>query len=86
MGKPGHKPEDIARAERHGFVVSDDLRGLPVSPAELDAVEAFLMAAFRAVMDGETSPEACKSGNCDSEQPQTHAEVCPTIRVRRRVR
>lgn len=86
MDKPGHKPEDLARDERHGFVVSDDLKDMPVLPAELDAVEAFLMAAFRAVMDGETSPEASKPGDCDSEQPQTHAEVCPTIRVRRRVR
>lgn len=86
MDKPGHNPEDLARDERHGFVVSDDLKDMPVSPAELDAVEAFLMAAFREVMDGETSPEARKSANCNSEQPQTHAEICETIRVRRRVR
>jgi len=86
MDKPGHKPEDLARDERHGFVVSDDLKDMPVSPAELDAVEAFLMAAFRAVMGGETSPEAHKSADCDSEQPQTHAEVRQMIPVRRRVR
>lgn len=86
MDKPGHKPKTCAKAERHGFDVSDDLRDLPVSPAELDAVEAFLMAAFQAVMADENQPNTTYSGECDSEQPQTHADIGKVIRGRRRVR
>jgi hypothetical protein len=86
MDKPGHNPKTCAQAERHGFGVSDDLQGLPVSPAELDAVEAFLMAAFRAVMAGEKQPDTTYSGECDSKEPQTHADIGQVIRGRRRVR
>lgn len=86
MDKPDHKLADIAHAERHGFRVADDLADLPVSDAELDAVEAFLMAAFRAVMAGETPPKAKNSGAFDSDQPQTHADIDQAKRVRRRAR
>lgn len=86
MDKPDHKLADIAHAERHGFRVADDLADMPMSDAELDAVEAFLMAAFRAVMAGESLPTAKASGGFDSDQPQTHADIAPNNRVRRRAR
>lgn len=68
-------PADIARTERHGFRVSDDLAGMPVTEAELDVVEAFLMTAFRAVMAGESPANAEVSGALDSEPPQIHAAI-----------
>ncbi|MBA4174475.1 MAG: hypothetical protein C0456_20225 [Hyphomonas sp.] len=86
MDTPDHKLADIAHAERHGFRVADDLADMPVSDAELDAVEAFLMAAFRAVMAGESPPMPKDTGDCDSNQPQTHADIASTNRVRRRAR
>ncbi|MFG1320487.1 hypothetical protein [Xanthobacter autotrophicus] len=86
MDTPGHKQNDCAHAERHGFRVADNLADMPVSDAELDAVEAFLMAAFQTVMAGETPPKAKDSGNSDSEQPQTHADIAQANRVRRRAR
>ncbi|RUM98818.1 hypothetical protein EET67_04000 [Pseudaminobacter arsenicus] len=86
MDTPGHKQNDCAHAERHGFRVADDLADLPVSDGELDAVEAFLMAAFRAVMAGETPPKAKDSGISDSDQPQTHVDIDQANRVRRRAR
>lgn len=86
MDTTDHKLADIARTERQGFRVADDLAGLPVSDGELDALEAFLMAAFRAVMAGEIPPMPGDSGGYDSEQPQTHAEIAPANGVRRRAR
>ena len=86
MDTPDYKLADIARAERHGLRVADDLAGMPVSDAKLDAVEAFLMAAFRAVMAGESPPTYKDSGDSDSEQPQTHADIVQANRVRRRAR
>lgn len=86
MDTPDHKLADIAHAERQGFCVADDLADLPVSDAELDAIEAFLMAAFQAVMAGETPPKAQHSGFSDSDQPQTHVDIASTNRVRRRAR
>lgn len=86
MDTPGHKQNDFAHAERHGFRVADDLADMPVSDAELDAVEAFLMAAFRAVMAGESPPTPKYSGDFDSDQPQSHADIAPAHRVRRRAR
>jgi len=86
MDTPGHKRNESARAERHGFRVADDLADMPVSDAELDAVEAFLMAAFRAVLAGESPPTPKASGGFDSDQPQTHADVASINRVRRRAR
>lgn len=86
MDTTDHKLADIVRSERHGFRVADDLADMPVSDAEMDAVEAFLMAAFRAVMAGKTPPAARESGNCDSKQPKTHADVAPANQVRRRAR
>jgi hypothetical protein len=79
-----HIPTDAARDERHGFRVSDDLAGRPVSDAEMDVVEAFLMAAFAAVMAGETFTEAAASVTSDSNTPQTHAGIGLPAKVRRR--
>lgn len=86
MDTPDHKLADIAQPERHGFRVADDLADLPVSDAEIDAVEAFLTAAFQTVMAGESPPMPKASGGFDSDQPQTHADIAPTNRVRRRAR
>lgn len=86
MDTPGHKLVEIAHTERHGFRVADDLADMPVSDAELDAVEAFLMGAFRAVMAGESPRTPKDTGGSDSDQPQTRAEIHPVNRVRRRAR
>lgn len=86
MDTTDHKLAEIAHTERHGFRVADDLADMPVSDAELDAVEAFLMAAFRAVMAGESPPTPKDSSISDSMQPKTHADIAPNNRVRRRAR
>jgi hypothetical protein len=86
MDTPDHKLAEPERTERHSLRVADDLAGMPVSDAELDAVEAFLMAAFRVVMAGESPPTSKDSGDSDSEQPQTHADIPQANRVRRRAR
>lgn len=81
-----HKPAATLRTTRSGFRVADDLTGMPVSDEELDVVEAFLMAAFRAVMANESTAPARASGDCDSEMTQTRAEIRPAIRGRERER
>lgn len=86
MDMSDDKLADSERKERHGFRVLDDLADMPVSDAELDVVEAFLMAAFHAAMAGERLPTANDSGDYDWEQPQTRAEIAHANRVRRRVR
>lgn len=68
------------RKPQDGLVVTDDLAGLPVTDAELDVIEAFLMAQFRAVMAGEAPAKAAVSGTKDSEQPQTHAGIARSRR------
>lgn len=70
-----HNPVDTARTERHGFRVSDDLADMPVSDAELDVIEAFLMGQFRAVMAGESPAAPDLSPAPDSEPPQTRAAI-----------
>ncbi|MFC3071602.1 hypothetical protein [Shinella pollutisoli] len=50
-------------AKSFDFVVTDDLAGLPVTNAELDAIEAFLGQALRDLF----AP--------DSEPPQMHGEL-----------
>lgn len=67
-------PVDTVRKERHGFRVSDDLADMPVSDAELDVIEAFLLRQFRAVM-AESSAETDLLRAPDSEVPQTHAQI-----------
>lgn len=79
-----HIPTDAARDERHGFRVSDDLAGRPVSDAEMDVVEAFLITAFAAVMGDENLTEAAVSATSDSNMPQTHAGIGLPAKVRRR--
>lgn len=51
-----------APAKSFDFVVTDDLAGLPVTEAELDAIEAFLSSALRDLLP------------TDSQTPQNHAE------------
>lgn len=68
-------PVDTVRTERHGFRVSDDLADMPVSDAELDVIEAFLMRQFRAVLAGERTAIAEVLVVPDSEPPQTHAQI-----------
>ncbi|WP_299907495.1 hypothetical protein [uncultured Paracoccus sp.] len=82
MDKSARKSAAFAQSERNGFRVVDDLAGMPVSERELDAVEAFLMAAFKAVMAGEMPPMADFAGICDSERPQTNGEVKKTAQGR----
>jgi len=86
MDKLDHIPTDAARDERHGFRVFDDLAGRPVSDAEMDVVEAFLMAAFTAVMADENRKEAAAFVTSDSNTPQTHAGIGLPAIVRRRGR
>jgi hypothetical protein len=77
-----HDMADPERRERHGYRVSDDLADLPVSDAELDVVEAFLMKQFAAVMAGKSSATELLPA-ADSPPPQTHAENAPSAPIRR---
>ena len=61
MDTSDHRLARSERAERHGFRVRDDLAAMPVSDAELDVVEAFLLAACKAVLAGGRSPETMTS-------------------------
>ena len=54
------------------LAVRDDLAGLPVTEAEIDAVEAFLRTAFRELLAK------------DWEVPPTHAEIGTIPASRRR--
>lgn len=57
--------------------VIDDLSGLPVEAAELDAVEAFLMAAVNAILRGdlvESCPAPRPEQATDAKAPQKHAQ------------
>lgn len=71
------KPGRPSSRKSFDFAVTDDLAGLPVTAAELDIIEAFLMAEFRAVMAGETPANATLRVTKDWEPPQTHAEITP---------
>lgn len=51
-----------APAKSFDFVVGDDLAGVPVTEAELDAIEAFLSSELRDLFA------------TDSQTPQNHAE------------
>lgn len=63
MAPVARKPSKSYRAPSGDPVVLDDLAGMPVSEAELDTVEAFLMAAFRDLVAK------------DWEPAQSHAEI-----------
>jgi hypothetical protein len=73
MASRSRKPFQIVPGTSCDPVVLDDLPGMTVSEAELDAVEAFLMAAFRDLVAK------------DWEPAQSHAEIT-TIPERRRRR
>ena len=70
------KDEDV-----EGFAVVDDFDGnVPVTPAELDVVEAFLMPIVARIMAGEPSLQESLSvstqfGRKDSKVPQSPARL-----------
>lgn len=72
MAPVARKPLPVSSGSSNDPVVLDDLSGMPVSEAELDAVEAFLMAAFRGLVAK------------DWEPAQTHAEIRDIPERRRR--
>jgi hypothetical protein len=56
------------------FCILDDFPAeCPISDAELDAVEAFLMPALTRILDSEIAPEFPKETAFDSEPPQSFA-------------
>lgn len=68
MDRPEHSTGSLETREVDGFVVADDLAGLPVTDAELDVIEAFLSIALRELFDE------------DCERPQSHAQMARTLR------
>jgi hypothetical protein len=70
------KDEDV-----EGFAVVDDFDGnFPVTPAELDVVEAFLMPLVARIMAGEPASQQSISvstqfGRKDSKVPQSPARL-----------
>ena len=63
--------------DRPAWRVVDDLRVDCIDPAELDAIEAFLMPQLNAVLSGETNNvERPETGSgADSQAPQ-----CPVLK------
>ncbi|WP_156465001.1 hypothetical protein [Mesorhizobium sp. Root552] len=64
-------------------VVDDFPDAGPVTPEELDVVEAFLMAQFRAIMEGAGAASDAGLAGPDSELPQIHADVGTSTKGRR---
>jgi hypothetical protein len=64
-----NRPEDDRQAWR---VVDDLARAHCIDPAELDAVEAFLMPQLNAILSGETKgvQKIAAASRADSEPPQ----------------
>lgn len=48
---------------------------MPVTPEELDVIEAFLLAELRATISGDSGAETRFSRTQGWEPPQTHAEI-----------
>ncbi len=63
-------------------VVDDFPDVVPVTAQELDVVEAFLMTQFHAVMAGESPANAGVSPAPDSELPQSHVVMRPSVKGR----
>jgi len=76
------KGRDRSRIERTWRVVDDFPAVVPVTPEELNVVEAFLMAQVRAIMAGETTAKPDVSAAADSELPQSHGAVGQSARGR----
>jgi hypothetical protein len=72
-----------SRANQTWTVVDDFPDAVPVTPEELDVVEAFLMAQFRAIMEGEGAASNAGLPAPDSETPQIHADVGTSTKGRR---
>jgi hypothetical protein len=57
--------------DRQSWRVIDDLpRAHCIDPAELDAIEAFLMPQLNAILSGETSERLRAPSRADSQAPQ----------------
>jgi hypothetical protein len=56
------------------FRILDDLTAAgPISEAELDAVEAYLLPVLTRILDNETATEFSRTTASDSEPPQSSA-------------
>jgi hypothetical protein len=81
MGRMGHsgKPGDDIQDDSHAWRVVDDFAcPHPIDPAELDAVEAFLMPFVNAILSG-----ARKIALMDADQKPPTA-TAPTHKRRKR--
>jgi hypothetical protein len=81
--RKGTKQSEHSRANQTWTVVDDFPDAAPVMPEELAVVEAFLMAQFRAIMQGEGAASDAGLPEMDSELPQIHAVVRSTAKGRR---
>ena len=80
------KDNGSTRQSREGAswrVLDDFPKIIPVTPDELDVVEAFLLAELHAIISGETTAVAGLSQSQDSEPPQTHAEIKASAKGRK---
>lgn len=66
------KPRKTVARKSQDYAVRDDLAGLPVEDAEIDAVEAFLMAEIRDLLAKSWEPA------------QSHADIGDIPQSRRR--
>jgi hypothetical protein len=67
--RPAAGPKTGGSDSTRPAVISDDLKRLPVTAEELDAIEAFLMPQILRLL------ETCDSKHDDSKRPQTTAIV-----------
>jgi hypothetical protein len=72
MASVSRKPSSVPTGPSCDPLVLDDLAGLPLSNAELDAVEAFLMAEIRDLLTKSWEPR------------QSHADIRDIPQSRRR--
>lgn len=74
---------DHSKTDQTWTVVDHFPDAVPVTPEELDLVEAFLMAQFRAIMEDEGAARDAGLPALDSELPQIHAAVRTIAKGRR---
>jgi hypothetical protein len=84
--RKGTKQNGHSRADQTWTVVDDFPDVVPVTPEELAVVEAFLLAQFQAVMEGENPLQAAATAGADSETPQTNARLALPAQTRRKAR
>jgi hypothetical protein len=80
---PMRKGTKHSEADQTWRVVDDFPDAVPVTPEELAMVEAFLMAQFRAIMEGEGAASDAGLSAPDAELPQIHAVVRTPSKGRR---